>query len=135
MLQEKVSLSIFSPEWIEDTDRTMTSTARTSYTLIPNQKYRRSNRHSRQHCDIMDTDPQSLSTLGYFKTLPLEIFQMLLNYLSGENIISPSEISQMLLNYFSGENLVRRVLFPISENYHKSFPFRKIHYYFKCFTF
>lgn len=63
----------------------MTSTVSTSYTLIPNQKYRRSNRRSRRFCKILDIDSQSLSTLGDFKALPVEIFQMVLEHLSGEN--------------------------------------------------
>ncbi|XP_071885132.1 F-box only protein 47 isoform X2 [Anas platyrhynchos] len=92
----------------------MTSTARTSYTLIPNQKYRRSNRHSRQHCDIVDTDPQSLSTLGYFKTLPLEIFQMLLNYLSVKDIsmlcMVSKTIGNRLITYISTPSGNRRLL-------------------------
>ncbi|XP_013055855.1 F-box only protein 47 isoform X2 [Anser cygnoides] len=92
----------------------MTSTARTSYTLIPNQKYRRSNRHSRQRCNVMDTDPQSLSTLGYFKTLPLEIFQMLLNYLSVKDIsmlcMVSKTISNRLMTYISTPSGNRRLL-------------------------
>ncbi|OXB70291.1 UNVERIFIED_CONTAM: hypothetical protein H355_006469 [Colinus virginianus] len=67
--------------------RTMTSTARTSCASLPSQKYRGSRHHSRQSCSTVDTDSQPQSTLGYFKTLPLEIFQMLLSYLSGESPI------------------------------------------------
>nr|XP_009487338.1 PREDICTED: F-box only protein 47 [Pelecanus crispus] len=92
----------------------MTSTAGTSYTLVPNQKYRRSNRRSRQRCNILDTDSQSLSTLGYFKTLPLEIFQMVLNYLSVKDIsvlsMVSKTISNRLINYISTPSGNRRLL-------------------------
>lgn len=63
----------------------MTSPIRTSYTLIPNQKYRRSHRRSNKFSNILDMGSPSLSTLGNFKALPLEIFQMMLEYLPGEN--------------------------------------------------
>ncbi|KAF1613935.1 F-box only protein 47, partial [Eudyptes chrysolophus] len=92
----------------------MTSTAGTSYTSIPNQKYRRSNRRSRQRCNTLDTDSQSLSTLGHFKTLPLEIFQMVLNYLSVKDISMLSmvskTISNRLINYISTPSGNRRLL-------------------------
>uniref|UniRef100_A0A8C4KGU7 F-box protein 47 n=1 Tax=Dromaius novaehollandiae TaxID=8790 RepID=A0A8C4KGU7_DRONO len=92
----------------------MTSTVRTSYTLIPNRKYRRSNRRSKQHCSISDTDSQSLSTLGYFKTLPLEIFQMVLDYLSVKDISMLSMVSKTvsnrLVNYISTPSGNRRLL-------------------------
>ncbi|XP_053217881.1 F-box only protein 47 isoform X3 [Podarcis raffonei] len=63
--------------------RRMTYPARTSYTLIPNQKYRRSYRRSSKFSSTLDADSPSLSTLGDFKALPLEIFQMVLEYLPG----------------------------------------------------
>ncbi|XP_033026571.1 F-box only protein 47 isoform X2 [Lacerta agilis] len=63
--------------------RRMTYPARTSYTLIPNQKYRRSYRRSSKFSSTLDADSPSLSTLGNFKALPLEIFQMVLEYLPG----------------------------------------------------
>ncbi|NXL67601.1 FBX47 protein, partial [Chordeiles acutipennis] len=92
----------------------MTSTAGTSYTLIPKQKYRCSNRRSRQHCNILDTDSQSLSALGYFKMLPLEIFQMVLNYLSVKDIsilsMVSKTISSHLINYISTPSGNRRLL-------------------------
>lgn len=97
-------------------DRTMTSTAGPSYTPAPKPKSRRSGRRCRRRSNTSDTDSQSLSTLGYFQTLPLEIFQMVLNYLPGENTI-------------------RTVLIPVSENHHRSFPFRKCRYYLKRLTF
>ncbi|KAM4645396.1 F-box only protein 47 [Amazona ochrocephala] len=92
----------------------MTSTAGTSYTSIPNQKYRRSTRRSRQRCSPLDTDSQSLSTLGYFQTLPLEIFQTILNYLSVKDISMLSMVSKTinnhLMNYISTSAGNRRLL-------------------------
>ncbi|XP_027480354.1 F-box only protein 47 isoform X3 [Zalophus californianus] len=62
----------------------MASRINTSFTLIPNQKYRRSNRLSSSYfSNTLDSDSQLLSTLGNFKALPLEIFQIILRYLSG----------------------------------------------------
>ncbi|POI29310.1 hypothetical protein CIB84_006939 [Bambusicola thoracicus] len=92
----------------------MTSTARISCTSVPNQKYRGSNHHSRQSRSTADTDSQSLSTLGYFKTLPLEIFQMLLSYLSVKDIsvlsMVSKAISNRLINYISTSSGNRRLL-------------------------
>ena len=62
----------------------MTSRVNTSFTLIPNQKYRRSSRRSSYFSNTFDSDSQPLSALGNFKALPLEIFQIILKYLSGE---------------------------------------------------
>ncbi|KAJ8781511.1 hypothetical protein J1605_011010 [Eschrichtius robustus] len=61
----------------------MASRVNTSFTLIPNQKYRRSNHRSSHFPNILDPDSQPLSTLGNFKALPLEIFQIILRCLSG----------------------------------------------------
>ncbi|XP_065609915.1 F-box only protein 47 [Cyrtonyx montezumae] len=92
----------------------MTSTARTSCASLPNQKYRGSRHHSRQSCNTVDTDSQPQSTLGYFKTLPLEIFQMLLRYLSVRDISMLSmvskAISNLLINYISTPSGNRRLL-------------------------
>ncbi|NXT25633.1 FBX47 protein, partial [Syrrhaptes paradoxus] len=92
----------------------MTSTAGTSYSLIPHQKYRRSSRRSKQCYNILDTDSLSLPTLGYFQTLPLEIFQMVLNYLSVKDISMLSmvskTISNRLINYISTPSGNRRLL-------------------------
>ncbi|XP_059582989.1 F-box only protein 47 isoform X2 [Alligator mississippiensis] len=92
----------------------MTSTVSTSYTLIPNQKYRRSNRRSRRFCKILDIDSQSLSTLGDFKALPVEIFQMVLEHLSVKDISMLSmvskTISNRLINYISTPSGNRRLL-------------------------
>ncbi|XP_019363079.1 PREDICTED: F-box only protein 47 isoform X4 [Gavialis gangeticus] len=92
----------------------MTSSVSTSYTLIPNQKYRRSNRRSRRFCKILDIDSQSLSTLGDFKALPIEIFQMVLEHLSVKDISMLSmvskTISNRLINYISTPSGNRRLL-------------------------
>ncbi|NXP52003.1 FBX47 protein, partial [Heliornis fulica] len=92
----------------------MSSTAGTSYTLMPKQKDRRNKRRSRQCKKTLDTDFQSLSTLGYFKKLPLEIFQMVLKYLSVKDISMLSmvskTISNRLMNYISTPSGNRRLL-------------------------
>uniref|UniRef100_A0A674IX93 F-box protein 47 n=1 Tax=Terrapene triunguis TaxID=2587831 RepID=A0A674IX93_9SAUR len=92
----------------------MTSTISTSFTLIPNQKYRRSSRRSKPFCNTVDTDSESLSTLGNFKALPLEIFQMVLKYLSVKDISMLSMVSKAvsnrLINYISTSSGNRRLL-------------------------
>ncbi|KAM9214915.1 F-box only protein 47 [Leptosomus discolor] len=92
----------------------MTSTAGTSCTLVPTQKCRRSNRHSRERCSSSDRASQALSALGYFQTLPLEIFQMVLNYLSVRDISTLSMVSKTmsrrLTNYISTPSGNRRLL-------------------------
>uniref|UniRef100_A0A8D0HSY7 F-box protein 47 n=1 Tax=Sphenodon punctatus TaxID=8508 RepID=A0A8D0HSY7_SPHPU len=92
----------------------MISTVNSSFTLIPNQKYRRSNRRSNQFNNIPDADSQSLSTLGNFKALPLEIFQMILDYLSAKDISMLSMVSKAisshLINYISTSSGNRRLL-------------------------
>ncbi|XP_043392789.1 F-box only protein 47 isoform X3 [Chelonia mydas] len=99
---------------IYGTSRRMTSTVSTSFTLIPNQKYRRSSRRSKPFCNTVDTDSESLSTLGNFKALPLEIFQMVLKYLSVKDISMLSmvskAISNRLINYISTSSGNRRLL-------------------------
>lgn len=84
----------------------MASTAGTGYPLIPKQKHRRSARRSGLRCRSLDAALLSPSALGCFQTLPLEIFQMVLNYLSGEE-------------------LRVKLSLPISEKRHKSFPLGK----------
>ncbi|NWH58279.1 FBX47 protein, partial [Geococcyx californianus] len=92
----------------------MTPKAGTRYTLIPNQKYRRSNRRSRSRCNTSNSDSQSLSALGHFKMLPLEIFQIVLNYLSVKDIsvlsMVSKTISSCLVNYISTSAGKRRLL-------------------------
>ncbi|XP_030076984.1 F-box only protein 47 isoform X2 [Microcaecilia unicolor] len=94
----------------------MTSLISTSFTLIPNLKYRRSNRRPSQTqlCSNVDTESQHLSTLGYFKELPLEIFYMILEYLSVKDISMLSMVSKTisnhLVNYISTPSGSRRFL-------------------------
>ncbi|XP_060111967.1 F-box only protein 47 [Heteronotia binoei] len=93
--------------------RKMTSPVRTNYTLIPNQKYRRSCRHYNKCNNVLDTD-SPFSTLGNFKTLPLEIFQMVLEYLPVKDISMLSmvskTISSRLINYISTPTGSKRLL-------------------------
>ncbi|XP_078012143.1 F-box only protein 47 isoform X2 [Phascolarctos cinereus] len=92
----------------------MTSIVSTSFTLIPNQKYRRSSRRSNHSCNILGSDSQNLSTLGDFKALPLELFQIILEYLSVKDISMLSmvskTISHRLINYISTSSGSRRLL-------------------------
>ncbi|KAI4533516.1 hypothetical protein MJG53_021052, partial [Ovis ammon polii x Ovis aries] len=92
----------------------MASRVNTSFTLIPNQKYRRSNRRSSYFSNTFDPDSQPLSTLGNFKALPLEIFQIILKYLSGEDISMLSmvskTVSQHVINYISTSSGSKRLL-------------------------
>ncbi|NWV03649.1 FBX47 protein, partial [Ptilonorhynchus violaceus] len=95
----------------------MSCSAGSSYTLIPRQKSRRSSRRS---CDTLGRDSQALSALGYFQTLPLEIFQMVLNYLSVKDIsvlsMVSKTISSHLINYISTSSGTRRLLL---QDFHK----------------
>ncbi|NWU97179.1 FBX47 protein, partial [Upupa epops] len=92
----------------------MTSPAGTSYTVTPQQKCRRRSRHSRQSCGGPDAGSQSLSALGYFQILPLEIFEMVLNYLSVKDISTLSMVSKTisshLVRYISTPAGNRRLL-------------------------
>ncbi|XP_068026690.1 F-box only protein 47 [Melanerpes formicivorus] len=77
-------------------------------------RQRRSSRRPGQSCSSLDTAPQGLSALGYFQTLPLEIFQMVLKYLSVRDISMLSmvskSISSHLINYISSSSGNRRLL-------------------------
>ncbi|XDB61197.1 PREDICTED: F-box only protein 47 isoform X2 [Capra hircus] len=92
----------------------MASRVNTSFTLIPNQKYRRSNRRSSYFSNTFDPDSQPLSTLGNFKALPLEIFQIILKYLSVKDISMLSmvskTVSQHVINYISTSSGSKRLL-------------------------
>ncbi|XP_062968556.1 F-box only protein 47 isoform X2 [Cynocephalus volans] len=92
----------------------MASRINTSFTLIPNQKYRRSNRRSSYFSNTTDSDSQPLSTLGNFKALPLEIFQITLRYLSVKDISMLSmvskTVSQYIINYISTSSGSKRLL-------------------------
>ncbi|XP_077020678.1 F-box only protein 47 isoform X2 [Tamandua tetradactyla] len=86
----------------------------TSFALIPNQKYRRNNRRSSYFSNTFDSDSQPLSTLGNFKTLPLEIFQIILKYLSVKDISMLSmvskTVSQYIISYISTSSGSKRLL-------------------------
>ncbi|XP_003222777.2 F-box only protein 47 isoform X2 [Anolis carolinensis] len=101
--------------------RRMTSSLRTDYTLIPNQRYRRSYRNSSKFSNTQDTDSSSQSTLGNFKTLPLEIFHIVLQYLPVKDISMLSmvskTISNRLINYISTPTGNKRLLV---QNFHNS---------------
>ncbi|XP_077898227.1 F-box only protein 47 isoform X2 [Ictidomys tridecemlineatus] len=92
----------------------MASRINTSFTLIPNQKYRRSNRRSSYFSNTLDSDSQPLSTLGNFKALPLEIFQIILRYLSVKDVSMLSmvskTVSQHIINYISTASGSKRLL-------------------------
>ncbi|NXB62024.1 FBX47 protein, partial [Struthidea cinerea] len=89
----------------------MTSSAGSSRTSAPRQKQRRSSRRSGH---TPGRDSQALSALGDFQTLPLELFQMVLNYLSVKDISMLSmvskTISSRLINYISTSSGTRRLL-------------------------
>ncbi|NWZ88429.1 FBX47 protein, partial [Poecile atricapillus] len=82
-----------------------------SCTSVPRQKQRRSSRRSGL---TPGRDSQALSALGDFQTLPLEIFQMVLNYLSVKDISMLSMVSKTisgrLINYISTSSGSRRLL-------------------------
>ncbi|NXN14322.1 FBX47 protein, partial [Indicator maculatus] len=92
----------------------MAATPGSSHPSSANQRQRRSSRRPRQSCSSLDTAFQSLPALGYFQTLPLEIFQMVLNYLSVRDISMLSmvskSISSHLINYISSSSGNRRLL-------------------------
>ncbi|XP_058902521.1 LOW QUALITY PROTEIN: F-box only protein 47 [Kogia breviceps] len=89
----------------------MASRINTSFTLIPNQKYRR---RSSRFSNNLDPDSQPLSTLGNFKALPLEIFQIILKCLSVNDISILSMVSktvnQHIINYISTSSGSKRLL-------------------------
>ncbi|XP_078234100.1 F-box only protein 47 isoform X1 [Pogona vitticeps] len=105
--------NLFMAKFMEQ-ERRRTSPLRASYTLIPNQRYRRSYRRSRKFNKTPDTDSLSLSTLGNFRTLPLEIFHMILEYLPVKDISMLSMVSKTisyrLINYISSPSGNRRLL-------------------------
>ncbi|XP_005531564.1 PREDICTED: F-box only protein 47 [Pseudopodoces humilis] len=82
-----------------------------SCTSVPRQKQRRSSRRSGL---TSGRDSQAVSALGDFQTLPLEIFQMVLNYLSVKDISMLSMVSKTisgrLINYISTSSGSRRLL-------------------------
>nr|XP_008269614.2 F-box only protein 47 isoform X3 [Oryctolagus cuniculus] len=92
----------------------MASKINTGFTVIPSQKYRRSNRHSSDFSNTLDSEAQPLSTLGSFKALPLEVFQIILKYLSVKDISMLSmvskTVSQNIINYISTSSGSKRLL-------------------------
>ncbi|XP_065753749.1 F-box only protein 47 [Phocoena phocoena] len=92
----------------------MASRVNTSFTLIPTQKYRRRNHRSSRFSNILDPDSQPLSTLGNFKALPLEIFQIILKCLSVKDIsvlsMVSKTVSQHIINYISTSSGSKRLL-------------------------
>ncbi|XP_019494126.1 PREDICTED: F-box only protein 47 [Hipposideros armiger] len=93
----------------------MASRINTDFTLIPKHKYRRSNRRSSYISNNnLDSDSQPLSALGNFKALPLEVFQIILRYLSVKDISMLSmvskTISQHIINYISTSSGSKRFL-------------------------
>ncbi|KAM4033446.1 F-box only protein 47 isoform 3-T4 [Anomaloglossus baeobatrachus] len=84
-----------------------------SITAIPNLKFKRSNR--RLAAPIAEgTDTADASTLGHFRVLPIEIFHILLQYLSVKDISIMSmvskDISRQLTSYISSSAGNRRLL-------------------------
>ncbi|KAI1230358.1 hypothetical protein IHE44_0010329 [Lamprotornis superbus] len=76
---------------------------------------RRKQRRRRRRCGRgSGRDPQALSALGDFQILPLEIFQMVLNYLSVKDISTLSMVSKSisgrLINYICTSAGSRRLL-------------------------
>ncbi|XP_005368364.1 F-box only protein 47 [Microtus ochrogaster] len=97
----------------------MASRVNTSLTLIPNKKCKRTNHQSSYFFNNPDLDPQLLSTVGDFKVLPLEIFHIILRYLSVKDIgmlsMVSKTVSQHIINYISTSSGSRRLLI---QNFH-----------------
>ncbi|NP_001008777.2 F-box only protein 47 [Homo sapiens] len=92
----------------------MASRINTNFTLIPNQKLRRSNRQTSCYSKTLGSGFQPISTFGNFKALPLEIFQIILKYLSVKDISMLSmvskTVSQHIINYISTSSGSKRLL-------------------------
>ncbi|NWH40785.1 FBX47 protein, partial [Chloropsis hardwickii] len=101
----------------------MTSSSGSSRTSVPRQRQRRSRRRSGR---TPGRDSPALSALGDFQTLPLEIFQMVLNYLSVKDISMLSMVSKTisgrLINYISTSSGSRRLLL---QDFHQELPARR----------
>ncbi|XP_042331895.1 F-box only protein 47 [Sceloporus undulatus] len=97
----------------------MTAPLKTGYTVIPKQRYRRSYRRSSKFSNTQNTYSSSLSTLGNFKALPLEIFHMVLDYLPVKDIsilsMVSKTISNCLINYISTPKGNKKLLV---QNFH-----------------
>ncbi|XP_004859582.1 F-box only protein 47 isoform X1 [Heterocephalus glaber] len=92
----------------------MASRINTSFTRIPKQKHRCSNRRSSYFSSKRDSDSQHLSTLGSFKALPLEVFQIILNYLSVRDVgmlsLASKTVSRVIINYIETSSGSKRLL-------------------------
>uniref|UniRef100_A0A2K5HGJ0 F-box domain-containing protein n=1 Tax=Colobus angolensis palliatus TaxID=336983 RepID=A0A2K5HGJ0_COLAP len=92
----------------------MASRINTNFTLIPNRKLRRSNRQTSCYSKTLGSGFQPISTFGNFKALPLEIFQIILKYLSVKDISMLSmvskTVSQHIINYISTSSGSKRLL-------------------------
>ncbi|XP_068118838.1 F-box only protein 47 isoform X2 [Hyperolius riggenbachi] len=83
-----------------------------SFTLIPNQKFKRNNRCIK--VPAVSTESSDASPLGHFQVLPLEIFYILLEYLHVKDIslmsITSKAISGHLISYISSPAGSHRLL-------------------------
>ncbi|NXM22209.1 FBX47 protein, partial [Ploceus nigricollis] len=99
----------------------MTPSAGSSCAPVPRQ--RRSRRRSGR---TPGRDSPAPSALGDFQTLPLELFQMMLNYLSVKDISMLSMVSKTisarLINYISTSSGSRRLLL---QDFHQELPARR----------
>ncbi|XP_008843503.1 F-box only protein 47 [Nannospalax galili] len=97
----------------------MSSRINTSFSLIPNQKYKRANHQSSCFPKTLNSNSQPLSTLGNFKVLPLELFHIILRYLSVKDIgmlsMVSKTVSQHIINYISTTSGTKRLLL---QNFH-----------------
>ncbi|XP_053821508.1 F-box only protein 47 isoform X2 [Vidua chalybeata] len=101
----------------------MTPSAGSGRAPLPRQRHRRSRRRSGR---APGSDSPALAALGDFQTLPLEIFQMVLNYLSVKDISMLSMVSKTisgrLINYISTSSGSRRLLL---QDFHQELPARR----------
>ncbi|XP_062364296.1 F-box only protein 47 [Cinclus cinclus] len=85
-----------------------------SCTSVPRQKQRRRRRRRRRRRSRGRRNSQALSALGDFQILPLEIFQMVLNYLSVKDISVLSLVSKSIsggvINYICTSSGSHRML-------------------------
>ncbi|KAM3658145.1 F-box only protein 47 [Ammospiza maritima maritima] len=100
----------------------MTSGAGSGGASVPGQKQRRSRRCGRSP----GRECPAPSALGAFQSLPLEIFQMVLNYLSVKDISMLSMVSKTisgrLIHYISTSSGSRRLLL---QDFHQELPARR----------
>ncbi|XP_066442026.1 F-box only protein 47 [Eleutherodactylus coqui] len=84
-----------------------------AFTCIPNLKYKRSKRRLAVFTTEV-TDSADVSTLGQFRVLPIEIFHILLEYLSVKDLsvmsIVSKAINRQLISYISSPAGNRRLL-------------------------